>query len=63
MPIQFNEENGGNLVVHVSGKLTKADYEPFEPEFERLVRQHANLRVLYDMTDFHGWDLGALWEE
>jgi hypothetical protein len=28
MPIQLNEENAGKtLVVHISGKLTKADYE------------------------------------
>ena len=32
MPIQLNEENGGKLlVVHVSGKLAKADYEHFVP--------------------------------
>ena len=56
MPIQLNEENGGKiLVVHVSGKLVKADYEHFVPEFERLVRQHGKLRVLFDMTGFHGW--------
>ena len=60
MPIQLNEENGGKiLVVHVSGKLVKADYEHFVPEFERLVRQHGKLRVLFDMTGFHGWDAGG----
>ena len=38
MAIQLNVENGGKiLVVHVSGKLAKADYEYFVPEFERLV--------------------------
>ena len=65
MPIQFkDEENGGNvLVVHVSGTLKTADYERFVPEFERLVQQHGKLRVLFDMTDFHGWDAGALWED
>jgi hypothetical protein len=64
MPIQLNEENGGKiLVVHVSGKLVKADYEHFVPEFERLVRQHGKLRVLFDMTGFHGWEAGALWED
>ena len=36
MPIQLNEENGGKvLIVHVSGKVIKADYEHFVPEFER----------------------------
>jgi hypothetical protein len=64
MPIQLNEENGGRaLTVHVSGKLAKVDYEHFVPEFERLVRQHGKLRVLFDMTGFHGWDAGALWED
>jgi len=64
MPIQFNEENGGKLlVIHVSGKLAKADYERFVPEFERLVRQHGKLNVLFDMAGFHGWDACALWED
>jgi len=64
MPIQLNEGNGGKiLVVHVSGKLTKADYEHFVPEFERLVQQHGKLRLLFDMTGLQGWDAGALWED
>jgi hypothetical protein len=64
MSIQLNEEGGGKiLVVHVSGKLLKADYECFVPKFERLVEQHGKLRVLFDMTDFHGWEAGALWED
>ena len=64
MPIQLNEENGGKLLnVHASGKLTSADYEHFVPEFERLVKEHGRLRVLFDMTGFHGWDAGALWAD
>ena len=64
MPIQLTEESCGKiLVVHVSGKLVKADYEHFVPEFERLVRLHAKLRVLFDMTGFHGWTAGALWAD
>src|ERR1035438_8356402 len=64
MNIQLNEENGGKmLVVHVSGKLAKADYEHFVPEFERLVRQHGKMRVLFDMAGFHGWEAGAMWED
>jgi len=41
----------------------KADYERFVSEFERLVRQHGRLRMLFDMTSFHGWEAGALWED
>jgi len=64
MPIQLSEENGGKIVVvHVSGKLVKADYENFVPEFERLIRQHGKLHVLFDMTGFHGFDGGAMWED
>jgi hypothetical protein len=62
--MQINEENDGKvLVVHVSGKLVKADYDQFVPEFERLVRQHGKLRLLFDMTDFHGWEVSAAWED
>lgn len=64
MPIQLNEELGGKqLALHVSGKLTKADYEYFVPEFERLFGIHGKLRVLFDMSDFHGWTASALWED
>ena len=64
MPIQLNEENGGKvLIVHVNGKLVKADYEHFVPEFKRLIRQHGKIRVLFDMVDFHGWDASAAWED
>jgi hypothetical protein len=64
MSIHFEEENGGKvLVVEVSGKLETANYERFVPEFERLVREHGKLRVLFDMTGFHGWELCALWED
>ena len=64
MPIQLKEEDDGkSLVIHVSGKLAKTDYPDFVSEFERLVRQHGKLRVLFDMTGFHGWKAGALWED
>lgn len=64
MNLQLTEENGGKVVVvHVSGKLVKADYEHFVPEFERLIRQHGKLRLLFDMTGFHGWEASAAWED
>ncbi|MDR3414492.1 MAG: STAS/SEC14 domain-containing protein [Formivibrio sp.] len=64
MPIKLNEENNGKLlIIYVSGKLVKDDYADFVPAFERLVLQHGKLRVLFDMTDFHGWSAGAAWED
>lgn len=64
MPIEFKEEDNLNRVtVRVSGKLVKEDYERFVPEFDRLVRKHGKVRVLFDMEDFHGWELSAAWED
>lgn len=64
MPIQLKEENHGKiLVVHVSGTLVKADYEYFVSEFDRLIKHHDNLQVLFDMTGFHGWEASAMWED
>lgn len=64
MPIQLKEESADKcIVIHVSGKLAKTDYPNFVSEFERLVRQHGKLRVLFDMTGFQGWDVGAAWED
>ena len=64
MPITLTEESGGRvLALNVSGKLIKADYANIEPEFERLIGQYGKLRVLLDMHDFHGWEVGAAWED
>ena len=64
MAIGLNEEDGGKLlVVHVTGKLAKTDYEDFVPEFERLIRQHGKPRMLFDMTGLRGWEAGAMWED
>ena len=64
MPIHLNEENGGRiLVVQVTGKLETADYDHFVPEFERLVREHGRVRVLFEMAGFQGWTAGALWQD
>jgi hypothetical protein len=64
MTIKLNEENNGKvLVIHVSGKLTKAEYESLVPEFEKLLQQHGKLSLLFDMTDFHGWEAAVMWED
>lgn len=64
MPIELSEETGGKiLIIHVKGKLLKEDYAQFAPEFERLLREHGKLRVLFDMSGLQGWDAGAAWED
>ena len=64
MAIQLNEKNATKvLAVRVSGKLSKEDYERFIPEFEKLVKEHGKIRVLFEMVDFHGWEASALWQD
>jgi hypothetical protein len=64
MTIEFHEElEGMVLVVKVSGKLSKADYEQFVPETERLIKLFGKIRVVFEMSDFHGWEMGAMWED
>ena len=61
--IHYTVEDDGVVNVHVSGKLVKEDYESFVPEFDRLVQQHGKVSIIFDMMDFQGWTLGALWED
>ena len=64
MPVEIQEEAEGKVfAIKLSGKLTKQDYEHFVPETERRIKQHGKLRMLVQMHDFHGWDMGALWED
>ena len=64
MPLELLEEGAGKIVhVRLSGKLAKEDYARFVPEVERLIREQGKIRVLVEMHDFHGWEVGALWED
>ena len=64
MSVMLTEEFEGKvLTVKASEKLTREDYEHFVPYFERLIKEHGKIRVLFDMHDFHGWEMGALWED
>lgn len=69
MAIQVHEvdlaaDSSSNVVrVAVSGKLTSEDYERFVPEMERLVQERGKVRILFEMDDFHGWQMGAMWED
>ncbi|MEZ6097721.1 MAG: STAS/SEC14 domain-containing protein [Pirellulaceae bacterium] len=64
MPVELEERNEGKtLLVRVTGRLEKQDYEQFTPEVERLIKQHGKIRVLLETHDFHGWDAGALWDD
>ena len=64
MSVELHKEAGGKiLILNLSGKLTKEDYAGFTPEVERAVKEHGKVRMLVRMNDFHGWTLGAMWED
>ena len=64
MAIQLTTHEDQKLVeLKVSGKLVKDDYAHFVPEIERLIRESGRLNILFEMQDFHGWELSALWED
>lgn len=64
MSAQLQEEASGKiLVIKVSGKLVKEDYEHFLPEVERLIGQYGRIRMVVQLHNFHGWTMGALWED
>lgn len=64
MSVELREESGGRiLIVTLSGQLSKDDYLKFAPQVERAAKIHGTIRVLFRMHDFHGWSMGALWED
>lgn len=64
MPVNLIQKKDGKILeVHVSGKLVREDYRRFVPMFEQLLQSHGKLRLLFEMSDFHGWDVEALWDD
>jgi hypothetical protein len=64
MSVELHEDGGGKvLVIKLTGKLTKEDYEHFVPKVEGLIKEHGKLRILVQMHDFQGWAGGALWQD
>jgi hypothetical protein len=64
MPIRLDDVGDAAILqAHVSGTLVKEDYKDFVAAFERLVRRHGKVRIFFEMSDFHGWDAGAAWED
>ena len=53
----------GVLEVRVTGKLTKDAYQRLVPIVDNQIEQFGKLRILFTMHDFHGWTVGAMWED
>jgi hypothetical protein len=64
MALELSESSDDRLLaVTVSGKLSKEDYALFEPAVEGLIAASGKIKFLFVMHDFHGWELGAVWED
>jgi hypothetical protein len=63
MPInpEINDLNGSTLHVRVMDCLHKRGYERFVESIEALIKQQGKIRILFDMTGFHGWKKGIPW--
>lgn len=57
------ENDGKLLVIRMTGKLHKDDYQHFVLIVEKAVQKNRKVRMLVQMHSFHGWDAGALWED
>jgi len=55
--------SGKQVEVRLSGKLTKEAYEKLVPVVDRQIKEFGKLRILLILDDFHGWTLGAMWED
>ncbi|HVU22946.1 MAG TPA: STAS/SEC14 domain-containing protein [Opitutus sp.] len=64
MAISVTEKTDDKIIeVKVSGTLVHADYADFVPRVEKQIKERGKVRVLFDMADFHGWNVSALWDE
>lgn len=51
------------LALEIHGRLEKEDYDHLVPVAEERIREHDQIDLLVDVTDFHGWSPAALWQE
>ena len=59
------ESDASTLAVVASDKLTADDYEVvFMPALEERIERFGRARAVIAFDDdFHGWELGALWDD
>lgn len=63
MVLQVQKIEGKILEIKVSGKLHKADYANLITTLEQRLQQYGKVSLLIELSDFHGWEIGALWED
>lgn len=51
------------LEITVSGTLTAETYNELDKRVERILQEQAPVRLLFVMSDFHGWTVSGLWKD
>ncbi len=59
----LRQSKGSVLAIQVSGKLLHRDYQEFVPMLEKRIEEHGSVRCFIELTEFHGIELRALWDE
>ncbi len=62
---RLRESSGGILGFKVTGKMTDEEIKAFEPQIEFLLRErkHKPIGILADLSEMHGAELKARWDE
>lgn len=62
--ISLKEIDGGKIAeIHVSGTLTRADYDLTLPRLEAMIARWPKIGLLVILDDFHGWEPSAAWAD
>lgn len=62
--LQILEQTEGNIVAtKATGNLTKADYDMLLPLLNKILEKNQKIRWYFEMENFDGWKLKALWED
>ncbi|MGR5236061.1 STAS/SEC14 domain-containing protein [Vibrio alfacsensis] len=58
-------DNDVFVSIKAIGKLTHADYERLVPMLDSVLERitEPKVKVLFDATDFQGWELRAAWDD
>jgi hypothetical protein len=60
---QLQSDTPSLLAFRMSGKLHDEDYKKFVPMIESTIDSQGKISILAEFTDFHGWDMHALWDD
>ncbi|WP_020534811.1 STAS/SEC14 domain-containing protein [Lewinella cohaerens] len=62
--IKIQQNPNSNILYTIAiKKLNQADYERLLPKVENLIQQYGKVRWYFEMEDFDGWTLEALWSD